>query len=115
MNELNLDKAISVSIGYFLNGKHKTITLSKRAEVQELLRLLIITSTLEGTQASLIPRGTLEFFFEDRKSVKGMFVSAENIDIFYWGQLFVTPDFYHKICEVISDFEGRRIDVLKDN
>jgi len=32
-----------------------------------------------------------------------------------WGQVYVMPSFYQKVCDVASRAEGRRIDVMSPN
>jgi len=117
----DLKTATSLTVGYTLkNGVGKSITVSDPAEVRALLDALDITGTrpgaMSGPNAAGGQPGWVDFVLPDATVVRCHFFFNPNTLVRdNWGQVYVMPSFYQKVCDVASRAEGRRIDVMSPN
>jgi hypothetical protein len=110
----DLKKATSLTISYTLKGNQaKSVTVSDPAEVRDLLDALEITGTQPGMFMGLKPAGRVDFVLPDGTVARTTFADKTDLDRANWGQVYVTPRFYEKVCDVASKTEGRKIDVLR--
>ncbi len=111
-NSADLKKATSLTLYYTLKPQTlKRVEVTDPAQVKDLLDALDITHTDPGMVYGIKPVGYVEFRLPDR-TFRCNFFSKTQLDRANWGQVYVSPRFYEKVCDVASRAEGRRIDVL---
>jgi hypothetical protein len=109
------DKTESIKITYTVSEKQKLLTLSDANTVKKMVELFQIKSTEKGVHFAIEPfdvvtfalkgGNAIELFFVDEKTLEG---EEGRIDL-------KDKRFYDKINKILSEKEGRKIDVLLDN
>ena len=108
-------KAKSVKIGYMINGQRKHLTISDAAKVKDILATISIDET-DDSSAGHKPKGTVDFILGDDRVINTSFVRSARLDRTDAGQIYLKDTkFYEKINQILSEKEGRMIDVLQDN
>jgi hypothetical protein len=122
----DLKRATGLRIGYTVKGTPpqkpwtrnpnlKWIEVSDPTQVKELLDALQIVRTEVGMYMGLSPTGSVEFRMPDGSVILVNIAGPTHLDRVNWGQVYVEPEFYHKVNEVASKAEGRKIDVMRQD
>jgi len=114
-NENEFDKTESLKITYTINREHKVLTVSDEKKVKEITRSLAIKSTEKGVHFGIDPFGTVEFTLKGGAVIEVFFVRPKTLEGDQGRIDLKNADFYDKINKVLSEKEGKRIDVLIDN
>jgi hypothetical protein len=114
--EALLRQATAIRIGYTVGEQRRHVTVSRPEELRRLLDALTVTSTIRRTDfPSWQARGSADFTLPNGTVLRTVFVYNDQLERLHWGRLYVTQDFYRKICDLLTREEGRPIDVLKNN
>src|SRR5262249_16736486 len=110
-----LHKTESIKITYTVTDHQNVLTVSDAKKVKEIVEFLQIKGGEKGLHFGIEAFGTVTFtlkggaesklFFVDEKTLEG---EDGRIDL-------KDKRFYDKINKILSDKEGRKIDILKDN
>jgi hypothetical protein len=112
---LELKKATGLRINYSVQNKTKSLMVDDPGQVRTALASLVITGEDKKIGTQYFPLGTIDFLVPDKEEIKTKFISATHLEKDNWGQLYVTEDFYLKVCELLSKAEGRPMDILANN
>jgi hypothetical protein len=109
--EAVLKKAKAIQVDYISKGLPKSLRIDKPAEVAELLSVLRLDESNKWNDMGRFGRGTgarnISFEMPDGQRQSFEFTKRASI-----GPFGVAPAFYVKLCELVSQHEGRRIDIL---
>jgi hypothetical protein len=110
------DKTESLKITYTVSADHKKLTVRDSKKVKELVQALDIQSTEKGVHFGLDPCGFVDFSLAGGKVIKVFFVRPKVLEQGDFGRIDLkNTDFYDKINKIVSEKEGKKIDVLIDN
>src|SRR5262249_36837450 len=112
---LELEKATGLRINYSVQNKTKSLMVDDPGQVRTALASLVITGEDKKIGTQYFPLGTIDFLIPDKEEIKTKFISATHLEKDNWGQLYVTEEFYLKVCELLSKAEGRPMDILANN
>jgi len=108
-------KAKSLKIGYMVNGQRKYLTISDPVKIKGILATISISET-DDSSLGHRPKGTVDFILSDDKVINTSFVRSGQLDRADTGQIYLKDTkFYEKLNEILSEKEGRKIDVLENN
>lgn len=112
-NSKDLKQATALKITYVLKGNvRKSLAVNDPAEVKQLLDALEITDAMMGPQSNM-NAGSVDFTLRDGQVATVQFLSQTQLDRARWGWMYVTPQFYHKVNELLSRTEKRPIDIMR--
>jgi hypothetical protein len=109
------DKTESIKITYTVSEKQKLLTLSDANTVKKMVELFQIKSTEKGVAFGMVELGTVTFTLPGGAVVDLLFVSEKTLQGDEGRIDLKDKKFYDKINKILSEKEGRKIDILIDN
>jgi hypothetical protein len=112
----DLHQAASLRITYTIAGSAapKVLTISDPAEVKAVLSTIHVTQNRRDDLWRTIPGQSVEFILPSGKTVWTQLADDTVLSLPEWGgTLYVTDTFYRRICDILSQAEGGKIDILK--
>ena len=100
---------------YTIAQQQKVLTVSDSKRVKELVDLFQLKSREKGVHFGNVPMGTVTFALKGGAAVELYFVSEKTLEEEEGRIDLKDKRFYDKINKILSDKEGRKIDILKDN
>jgi hypothetical protein len=108
-------KTESLKITYRVSGDRRVLTLSDPKKVKEVVRSFQIESRMKGAHAGIDQPATVSFTLKGGAVIELYFVSKTTFDAEEGRIDLKNTDFYDKINRILSEKEGKKIDVLIDN
>ena len=109
----DLKRATALTLHYTAkNLAMKSVRVDDPAQVRALLDALEITGTNYGYPWNNKGAARVDFDLPGGTTARCNFMTATHLERDGWGWVHTTPRFHQKLCEIVSQAEGRRIDVL---
>jgi hypothetical protein len=117
----DLKMATALRINYTVDGFSRTLTINNPREVQEVLSAMVFTGTSRGGRYRRFytppSRGAapsdVDFLYPGGREIHATFVSRTEMSRNDRGPVQLTPRFYEKISQILSQQEGKKVDPLR--